>query len=478
MFQFYDFKFEGLLQKYEERKDASGNPLWDVVLVDPREILEGAQVLIGGYSGSVGAVPNLFNAFGWWENAAGFGGSLANEAGMPWLRIRDAVLTLANSPSPTTYGGPLKFRGVQYGLDLSQLPSPPLYYRIGGVAVSLLEAIAQICEDGGCDFFVELVGYTIKIRTISRLRQPPLGTISALANANLGGTLVRSSAGLECRNETTSSFLVGGEVTTLHLTDALTQFWGYDVSGNVITGSTVFLWKPRWTHLVLAVPRTVPSTILSATQPPDQSHWTFEAVDDIFEVMNLNASPVSDIVGRLFYTCSTLEMRMARVNVESWMFYMEQHRADVARLVGITSPFLNMNGPQQLGLRNNLVNDGNARAQAENAVASDIWIRVMRLYEFVKGYADEYMGRRFVCGVPFLLRKIDSETLSVHNSYDVTDGGYLPEEASPLGLSTFNADLFKIQDGRYRAFVEFSDLSGIDLSHVSPQNSVIEDGIL
>jgi hypothetical protein len=72
-----------------------------------------------------------------------------------------------------------------------------------------------VCEDGGCDFFVELRGFRIVVRTVSRAAQnPPLGVLSALAAA-YGATLVRSNAGLECRNELTSAFLVGGDVTEL-----------------------------------------------------------------------------------------------------------------------------------------------------------------------------------------------------------------------------------------------------------------------
>ena len=50
-------------------------------LVDPREVLEGAQVVLGGYAGPVGGVKNLLNAFGYWENQA-YGGSFATEAGI------------------------------------------------------------------------------------------------------------------------------------------------------------------------------------------------------------------------------------------------------------------------------------------------------------------------------------------------------------------------------------------------------------
>jgi hypothetical protein len=233
-FEFYGFRFSGLFQRYVETRGPDGNPVYEVTVVDPREILDGAQVIVGQYSGSVGAVKNLYNAFGFWEGL-GFGQAQANEAGMPWYKIWQAVTNLANTPKYGTFGGPLTFQGVAYSLDLGDLPGAPPYYRVGGgVSVCLLEAIAQVCEDGGCDFFVELVGFTIRVRTASRARPPRLGFISALANTNWAGTVIRSEAGLECRNELTSAFLVGGEVTTLWLTGALEQFWGYSADGRPI----------------------------------------------------------------------------------------------------------------------------------------------------------------------------------------------------------------------------------------------------
>jgi hypothetical protein len=499
-FQHGAFKFNGLLQRFDEKKDRGGFPVYETIIVDPREIIEGTQLIIGGYSGSTSTVANLLNPFGWWEDPtnSGYGGSQSTDAGMPWLNIYNAILSMTNSPAQGPYGGPLQFRGVSYGLDLSQLPTPPLFYRIGGNYIGLMEAIAQICEDGGCDFFIELQGLTIVVRTVSRAVQPPLGTLTALAQQGFGNNTPRTSAGMEIRNEVTSSFLVGGDVQILNLTNTLTSFWGYDTSGNPITPkSNVFIWQPEWQPSPQFLQPTTtptipkPSYLLNATQPPGvlptgstATHivggsWQYvQASTQSFESMNLNSSPIADITQGLIYECTTLELRCAKANFETWAAFMSMYRSAVVKAVGINAPNANMGAPNMIPLANNFVNDAQAAAECASAVRSDTVVRMMRLFEFVRAYAEEYMGRKYLANVPFVLRKQDSETLKISTSYDVSSGGYLPEGSAPLGLSTLNEDRFMLQDGRFRAFVSFNNVRGADLQAVSPQNTVIENNTL
>lgn len=526
-FEFYDFRFSGLLQKHEKTGDVGGYPTYEVVCVDPREILEGAQVILGNYTSTVGTVKNLFNVYGYWESL-GFGLSYSNEAGIPWFRVREGLLTLANLPvQGLGFGSALSYRGVTYGLDLSELPAPPDFYRVGGsLSIGLLELIAQICDDGGCDFFVELRGFVIKIRTVSRKNQPPLGTISALVDAaTAGGTIVRSRVGVEARNETTSAFLVGGEVSDLHLTDSLTSFWGYDIVGAPILGQfgrLDLLDKDFSGQLKSALFANNKLCEIDRFQRPAGFRWpafpiymlvdneiiqlTAQNLDDVYEIkraqfgttaafhkkdakvyllwwaeycdrMNLNASPVADIIGSVVYQCSTFELRLARANFESWAVYVSKFRKEIAERIGLLSPFNNMGGPGGAigpGVKNDGVNF--AKGAAIAGIQSDLHLRIQRFFEYVRGYADEYMGRKFAVSLPFILIKQDPETLKVAFSYEMTDGGYLPDGSAPLGLSPLNEDVFKTQDGRFRCFAVFNDLVNADFTQVSPQGTVIEDG--
>lgn len=440
-FQFYGYTFTGLLQKWSDSKDVNGLPAFTAICIDPREILDGTEVIISAYSGVTGGVPNLINAFGFWENQ-GFGQSGENDAGMPWPNIAAAVMALTNTPTQSDYGGPLAYQGFQYSLDLSELPPVPQFYRMGGVSVNLLQAITQVCEDGGFEFFVDMVGFTIVVRTISRRLQPPLGTITAFINANQGGIVERSENGLESRNEITSSFLVGGPTTTLNLTDNLTQFWGYDTDGNPITSQTVTI----------------------AFQDDDgKTTNTFDC-----ESMVLNASRVADILGKTTYKCTTLEMRLALINRDSWSIYLQTFYPDFSKQIGLTGAFIGQSNPV-VGKADMLNDDpANVIGLWNGIVGTDLEVRLQRFYDFVRESAEEYMGRKFLVSLPFILSYQDPETLKIVDSYDVTDSGFLDDESS-LGLSELNEDIFKNPDGRYRALVEFTNLTGVDWGGI-PEN--------
>lgn len=449
-FEYEGFFFAGLLQRFEQKIGIDGAPIYEVTIVDPREILDGVQLITGAYSGPTGGVPNLFNVFGWWENYQGFGSSLSNEAGMPWLLMGEALLSMTGGD---TYGGPINYRGFVYNLDLSQLPTPPLPYRMPSPSIGLLEAISIICEDGACDFTVSLNGQTIVVNTISRLNQPPLGALLGLAEAGYGVNLARSSVGQEARNELTSSFLAGGAVCELYQGNNIASFWGYDADGNPILGQ------------------------------PGQLQFTNtqgQVIDSVnAEFMTLDASSVAGIIGSTTYPATDIELRFAKHSYEAWSAYVGSQNQQLAQNLGLVVPNLNMQGqnPQNMPLPNDVVNDDPDMVKALT-LASDLYVQSQQFYEFVRGYADEFLGRKYVVGLPFVMQQQDPETLIITRSYEVTDGGYLPEGSEPLGLSELNEDLLKIQDGRFRAFVYVGSVDGIDFSMLNPQGIIVEDDAL
>lgn len=470
-FQHYGFKFFGLLQQWKKEYSPQGNPIYDITLSDPREILEGCQVITGTYNGTTGGIRNLINTFGWWE-ARGFGASQVNEGGMPFNRIHLALQGMLNSSSYGTYGGPLEYRGYKYSVDLSQLPSTPDYYRIAGPSIGLLDLISQVCSDGGCDYCVELDGLRIVVRTVTRVVQPPLGTLSRLLDSNWGGTVTKAKFGLEHRHEQTSSFLVGGEVSTLNITTSLASFWGYDINNQPILAHAETFWIPAAPGNPNNGP-PLPPPRLSINEPVDQAAPAWIAGPQ-FEVMNLNASPVSGIIASTSYRCSTLEMLMAKCSEQAWLLYITTCRPQTAQLIGIMSPF----GVPANGQRNNnpvnLVNDQQAALMAAGSVNQETAIRQHRMYNFVKSYADEYLGKKFLVSVPFLLHKVDSDTLKISASYDVDQGGYIQEGSEPLGLLPVNEDLMSLPDGRFKAFVRIETNGVGDLTGISPQSIVIQ----
>lgn len=456
-FNYYGFNFTGLLQKWTKKKDRSGLPTYEVTLHDPRELLDGAQLILGDYNGSI-SITNLINVYGFWENTTGFGTSLANDAGMPWNMIVNALLAICNQPVQTLYGGPITKTGFKFGLDLSQLPIVPNDYRIGGTHASILDCIAQVCDDSGYDFFVELDGLKIKVRTQSRRSAPPFGTITALSNAGLGTTLVRSEAGLEARNDssaTTSVMLIGGPVQTLYSDGTITSFWGFDINGAPILG----------------IPGIYSSTDINGN-----------ISDFAADFMTLNCSPVADILGTTSYPTNTIELRLALHNRSIWEMYIQKERADVDAILGAGfAAFLRdpLVGVGQLMV--DIVNDGAQRAvqAAQNRVAlqANQANKRERFYNFIRKTAETYYGKKWAVGIPFVSRKIDSQTGAVQYSLEPTDGGYLDEGATPLGLPTQFNDIFTLQDGRFTAFAFSGSNLDVDFTRLSPSDTVVTEGV-
>lgn len=523
------FEFNGILQRYHKREEAGGYPTYEVVVVDPREILDGAKLILGGYSGAV-TVPNLVNIYGWWESQ-GFGLSQADETGMYWSKIATALNAIMGTPAGTDYGSPLNYHGYAYGLDLSQLPATNAYYKISNnTTLSLLELISQVCDDHGCNFFVDLVGTTIRVRTVSRASQPALGVLNSLVDATRGTTMVRADTGLEGRNEVTSSFLFGGEVRSLNICTDITSYWGTSDAGSPVLGTATRLdlvndnvsclifggvtnantvieisfsdvgFTPfnvyndqaiipfyiktesgeiikvvsRWAEGFYLCERGQFGTTPTAYVQDAIAYLCYDAVD--CDYMVLNSAPVSDLIGSATYPCTTFELRLVKglAGIAGWSAYVQHFRPLVAQLLGLLPPVRNAgwNGRQ---LAPDLINDAKAFADAA-AVAEDAWAKTQRFYEWLRSYADEYMGRKFAVALPFVSHKQNAETLRISTSYEIDDGGWLEEGATPLGLSTLNQDAFKTQDGRFRAFADYYNVAGADLSQASPASTVLEAG--
>jgi hypothetical protein len=432
-FQFEGLRFNGLLQHFGPKESPAGQ-VYTATVVDPREILDGAVLVTSNYAGAVGGLKNLVNVYGWWE-AQGYGLSGSTPAGMPWANVATALRAICNTPGYGPFGGPLNYKGVAYALDLSEIPTPPPYYRIAGGHAGLLEVVTQLCEDAGCDFHVDLVGYTIRVRAVSRAHQPPLGTLSALALSEaFSGRVLRVEAGVEARNETTSAFVVGGEVTELFLTQAAASFWGYDIVGNPIVG------EPG------------PHPGLPGTH----------------DFMSLNAAGVADIIGSTYYPCNTVEIRCAMQSYECWSVYLKKYRQPVFNLVhGLWNK-----GVPDPSCKADLIDD--SAAAALRAANADLYARSQRLYEFVRAYGTDFYGKQFLVRLPFVLAKQDDETLVVTYSQEPTDAGYLPDGADALGLSPQNQEAFLAPDERVLPFAFWPTVTAADTSRANWNDTVIE----
>ena len=453
-FAFYNYTFYGLIQAWRKLRDSNNFPTYSVTIQDPREILDNCQIITAGYSGIVNGVRNVINVFGFWENNLGFGGSLANESGIPYFKVASCVQALTASPAVGSFGGALAYHGYLYRVDLTRIPSPPLGYRLPPGSLTLLEVISIVCEDMGCDFYVTLNGLTITVWPVPRFAQPPLGTITAITENLSRGDVIRSESGLEARNEPTTTFIVGGEVQPLMTGGTISSFWGFDINGNpVLSIPTTLHFEARENGVVVA----------SADVPAEQ--------------MTLNATTCADTLGSTSYTCTDFEMRLALINIASWLNYIALWRTDIYSRIRVDAGFgAPANGAAPVG-GNGMIADDRARV-IDNIMAINANGRVglaRELYDLVKSYATDYLGKKYVVGIPSVTRAVDPETGIVYYSHEVSDGGYLPEGSEPLGLSIANEDLFTGPDGRFVAFAQLTDFSHeFDLGRLSPDQIVPE----
>lgn len=472
-FKFDAFQYEGILQKSSERGDINGNPAFEVIITDPREVLAGAQVIISSFNGKVSAVPNLINAYGHWESSLGFGGSLVNESGMVWQAPFDILgldVTASGASITVTpmgpvgikpaiealtvgsggYGAGLQLRGETYSVDLSGLPLPPPHYRIGGVSVSILDAVSQVCQDGGHDFIIYLENGVIKVKTVSRVAQPSIGDIANFINSQ--ENVISKSVGQELRNDITNSILLGGDLQELVQVynpsgnDTIWPYWGEDPDGNAIIG----VGTPEVWHEVL-----------------------------------LNASPIADIMGSLEYHCTIPELRCALMDFDSWAAYVIRWYPDKAKIIDLVSAIdstsdLTMMFPDIM-FQHDLIAQRDEEAYYFGRMnESEYWTqRAQRVYDFVRNYAQEYFGKKFLVRIPFLIYwKYEPETTHLVSTDEISDAGYTGEGAIPLGLAYENNDYFLTPDGRFECFIRVPFDPKIDWAKLDPDSVAVQsDGV-
>lgn len=444
------FKFYGIMQSYQETGNLGGKPTFNVKCEDPRDILEACTVILSGYNGTTSYVPNLMNVYGYWEATLGYGGAQVNESGMPWHLIKEGIRVMTHNLLGTPFGGPLNYDGYLYAVDLTQLPVPPSYYRIGGTEASLLSLISQICEDGVCDFFVELLPtepiLTIKVRTASRRFQPPLGSIyNLIQQESTSGITESTSRGLEARHDVTSSFCIGGPVQSMYeaIEDGIGepiahQFFSFDSVGRPIIGTG------------------------------SGYSMSFTA----------NSQEVADIVGGIGYTCTIAELCAVLTgnNISTWMIYMKENRPTDYAFMGLDSEysyaqaFLGGNVPKNA----NDIKDFTAAQLSAAASALTETLRAqkqVRMHNFLRKLATEFMGRQFLLRIPFVFVKQIPESNQVVFSEEPVDSGFSNSGVAPLGLDFLLEGQFRSEDGKYYAYVKFNNVAQMDLSRIADQGN-------
>lgn len=482
-FQYDNFIFDGVLSNIRETKSDSGNRLWEVVISDPRDLLAGVQMIIGGYTGFTYGVPNLYNIYGYLESS-GYGNSRLNSAGIPWRIIRDAFTQLNQIT-------PIYLAGTPYLVDLSNLPDVPNDYRISSTNISLLDFIQEICSLANHDFTVLLIGNYITLVTISRNIRQLNGSIY-----NFLGQLpefINMESGFELQYNIANKFLVGGQVEQIYYqfdydnvsgtpyADTITRYWGQDLFGNV------------------KIPTRIYSSGVSVKTPDNR------LIREVNEQFYLDGKPIS-YPGNSWYTYPTDmdELRCAIESREAWEIFLNAYnlasnnsgsihygkfdklkippdtRMSILQVPQI-APF-QFNVPAVTSILNLKPKDL-AQLERNSQTASNLEQFSQKVYDYVSSFAKEYLDRKFMVRVPFVFAKYEEDG-SIKTTLQPTDTGYIEESLLPNAVANHYLPIYSsfISDEKNKlyCYVRFGpyNVVDLDLSEISEEDYYIDGNFL
>lgn len=503
-------EYAGLVESWTTKYDKDGNPVYSVKIVDPRIVLENTQVIVNDFPGTTSGVWNLINAYGFVESlgsscatspAGAIGGvtsdnvigNIANERGMSWNDIKCAVQTLTSAQNRATadlsyggycndarltYVGPTTgndgygilakdstitdpaFTGIAnanlnvqyYTVDLTEIPFSPNYYKISGPNISLMEIISQVCQDAGCDYYIELLPVTlssvlykvIKVRVAIRSDQPQIGKLDSFIAAKVAentaanGGVLNYTEGEEVRNEETSIYLMGGKVRSPYTAEAsdIIPFWGVDVNGDLIQATAAsgqYMVRMDFGRLNVSLATTMSS----------QYKWVSET-----------------------------ELRAALVDIDSWKAVTLAVNGEIATHLRSIDQVPNFRFDVLKDVVEGTKPPAAYRVGLPDAIAIDHQVDsngakdLDKIYEFIRTYADEFYGKQFLVNHSTACYTTDAETGKYKYSHEPsTEGCWVNDgTATIIGLShdTAASDFFRDEQGKYQPILKFP-LTGASL---------------
>ena len=504
-FRVGDFEFAGVVQSWTRKNDTGGNPTFSVSITDPRFLLENLQLIVSDYSDSVENVYNLINVYGFLEslgfncpesfigNAAfgspanAFGGARNNDGGTPWTLIRDATQALlTGNPHPkfSPYGfavyrgnNPSNFTALggmgalahdsfnaqtqadfnsggylaNYYIDISEIPFAPDYYRIAGPSTTLMSLVSQICDDAGCDFFVELLvtpsgDKIIKIRTAVRRVQPTLGQIESFVNGQTSVTT--KNVGRELRNEPTSVFAYGGYIESLYAqeeSERIHQYWGINSSG--IAMDAKFRNDPM--NMDPAIPE-----------------WWVDLDISPLTVNLFTPIPSSSV------EISETEMRMAIASYDSWREYALFTGTSLGHWLAQLGPAGQKSVLKKMKSADHVIQD--SAFSARMILHADLGLQnparedaedMVKIHKFVANYAEEHYGKQFIAELPLICFAFDGDSQRFQFSDNPNTKGGFPAIGTTdiLGLpypSGTGIEFFYTEQDKINPILKYTPSSG------------------
>lgn len=510
------FEFCGLIQNWTEKFDSNGNPTYTITVSDPRSLLDDVQVITKDDAEPTSGVWNVINVYGFVNSLgskcsgsiSGFGGItddnvsgfIPNDNGIVWNDVKCAIHTLTSSVNPDSgitlflrdgrlaNSGPNEFKNQQgYGVikadnfvpgitnpninpflhyftvDLSEIPFGSEQYRINGSITSLLSLISDVCEKAACDYYIELlptnvnnrIEKVIKVRTISRLNQPQLGQINNFISQRSGdGTLISYTFGQESRSDPTSFYLLGGQKKIPYFFDSghIVPFWGLDNSGNLN-------------------PARIESGEYIVT----------------LDVSSLNNHLLVPFTGTKV-EINEREIRAALYDIDSWKIITLHLGRDIKT---------HLSG--QLNMR--LPIDPNDIPDIFSGVKDDVDLVVPQIstntddnrgdkikhnelnsiYNFIRSYAQEHYGRKFIAYTSGISGTYDIERKTTE--YPIVpskDGCWISQQYTGifgLSLTGTQSNTFRQEDGKYLGIAVYDFKTGVaDTTKQNPKHIAFDSG--
>lgn len=484
-FEYSGWIFDGILTNIKEVKNQSINRGWEATISDPRQLLSGVELIIGGYSGFTYSVPNLYNVFGYLESF-GYGNSLINEAGIPWRLIRDAFTQLNQIT-------PVYLAGYPYFIDLSLLPDVPNDFRINSTNVSLLDFIQQICSLANHDFTVVMIGNYITVLTVSNNIPQLNGSIYRLL-AQIKQNYISMEAGFELQYNTTNKFLIGGQVEQIYYQynnigtsqsgvinpiadDTISRYWGKDLNGNI----------------------NIAVREVSKTDNNEEVQLLSN------ETFYIDGQPIS-WPGTHWYNYPTdiKELRAAIQSYDTWSIFLEQHKTltDVQEATYTKQEKKIIKSSIHYGkwdriikdpdvdaskLRDNNINTLGikdlAKLERDINTKSNQRFLTQKVYDYIANFARTHLDRKFMVRIPFVLAK-RNEDYSITTSLEVTDSGYIEESLIGQAINNKlipNYPYFALtQENKIEAYVRFGPftVADLDLGELNEEDYYIQDQYL
>ena len=484
-FRMANYEFCGIFQSFTKSRSTGGKPVYTVTLLDPRELLAGVNLIIADEYTDAALTPNIINVFAIMEQygipcpsteGGAFGGAGSIDEGMPWNNIYTGLMISQSGLSAFSGITPKRPRmgNCEYHLDLTNLPVPPDDYRLSGTNVSVLDAVSQLCEDAGYEFFIDLIpavvehelGYfytvlILKVRCVDRTTQPNLDAIENFID-DPDNLVMESSNGREFRNDVTSAMIIGGKKTNIYECECpgltagcsitgIQPYWGVDDNENLITG---------------------------CRQPNNGEYFITVSTSSLNSTLELNLPFTT-------YTITESEMKAALMGEKAWTGWITANQHPISTLFFGNKPLQvwafdalrnvlqkvkNNNGniggnapnvkPQHFVQVNNALRNYVSKSFASNP-GEKTMEDLKRVFSWVQGFAKKY-GKEWIVPLEGICNVVDRTSGTPRVAAHPTDKGWTDNNSivqlgAPLAKTIFGGDDF---DGRLTAFVRYNLYSG------------------